>query len=384
MPFQLVYDPSYKLHSGNRLFELPAALLEQLTAEEPLGSENRPTVLQLRGLKDDSAVLCTPVASYDVRQVHVSNALLIVQPRLTETTAPDLADPASSLPELCIRDVLDHHIEVEPCPPRFHRIRSLMQSTAYRGPEYETLLLQDQTLLTWTDLSDQIQLDDGSLGRHLFEEGVMQLDGYYRLIDPGYLRSVIQLILATLTIEDIPLDRVPSQICIDQLQDHGIPPTLIVQTLQYFSLPGKNESGPGLIFSLDLVKLARFMACQLLEAEPQRQWPQTDFHAAWQALVPESAVLDWNYLRGLVIKYKSDRDQLNYLRYFPARDLPTDTNQCFRALFQTQAHWNPEEMQPFLEHLAVSSKKLDALILKFCRISKQQGHTVYSSRLRTH
>lgn len=67
--------------------------------------------------------------------------------------------------------------------------------------------------------------------------------------------------------------------------------------------------------------------------------------------------------------------------YFPASELPLDAASRFSELFSMKPRWRLDEIAPFLEDLAVDSKKRDALTLKFTRKFKgDDGQTCYTAR----
>ncbi|KAI9842191.1 MAG: hypothetical protein M1837_007404 [Sclerophora amabilis] len=100
---------------GFRLLELPPALLETITSENP-------PVLSVKSLSDDSsssgassnAVLCTPDQTFQLRQVHSSNTLFLVRPSQKEIavedaapTKPDIVVIGTSKATLELRPVAD-------------------------------------------------------------------------------------------------------------------------------------------------------------------------------------------------------------------------------------------------------------------------------------
>ncbi|KAJ1922599.1 Ctf8p and Ctf18p associating protein [Tieghemiomyces parasiticus] len=385
--------------SAHRLLEIPPELADWLEqpstgesgATQVYGSDTR--VLELRGLEGDTAVLCTPEVTYEIRQVNVSNSLLIVGPRQDANAAVEVAMQldddgedagAVCLPTLEILGAIDSHLEIEVCPPRPHRLREILQVTSYRGPDYESLVLQDVRPPTWEEIRERVQMSDTQLQRALRDAPAILIDGHYRLLEGNYLRSLLQLITAECTIQDIPLDRIPVTDCARYLADHDVSPDLLAQVLWAFAPDTHVTYEPRGVYTLDPRKYARFMALQLFEAEADRQWRRRDFLGAWRALVPECLPLESGVLEDLALSFVNERDQLQYLRYFPTANLPADPVHCFRVLFQAKEKWAPTEMLPYVRHLSASPKKLDALILKYCRSSKVRGEVMYSSRVRTH
>ncbi|KAJ1969165.1 Ctf8p and Ctf18p associating protein [Dispira parvispora] len=360
-----------------RLFELTPELEKWLTQSADIQTDEEP-VLELRGLPDDQAVLCTADTSYELRQINTSNSVLVVKMPSGSHNSLDS--------KLTVVDSLASHVELRAFTPRTHQILELLESTRYRGAEYETLVLEGQTLYTWEQLCTRVQLSNRELKEALFHNQAVLLDGYYRLLDPEYLLSVLQLIFTTVILEDLQVDRIPVRVCVQSLAEHGIPEGVIVQTLRSFSTDSSPRFDVDLdqVVAMDHAQVSRFYALQLLTADKTQRWEKSRFEQVWREAVPEVIDIRWENLKGCVLEEVGVYDQLPYLRYCPAESMHRDAPKCFQQLFQLKDRWGLEEMIPFIEHLAETRKRLDALILKYCRTSKANGQTVYSSRARTY
>ncbi|KAJ1971960.1 Ctf8p and Ctf18p associating protein [Dimargaris xerosporica] len=351
--YTVVFSNGFASKPKHRLIELPPELAAWLTT----GEESTPAntlhasakMLTIRGLPDDNAVLCTPNQAYEIRQVNVSNTMLVAQKHMAQPN-----------PTIRILDSFDSCLELEPSLPRSSRVWQLMSSTSYSGPEYEELNINGQKLYTWDNLCAAVQLDD---------------------------QQLMRLIFATLVIEDVPLDKVPVQVCLEDLADQGIPSMVITQLLRAFAcdcaptfaMPSETET-----YALDTTKIARFFANQLLQADKDKRWLKRDFMDAWRKLTPEALPVDLALLRGLVVEETQDRDHQAYIYYLAQDALSHDPPTRFRELFRLKERWTAEEMEPFIESLTPSAKKRATLVLKHCRMSKHQGATVYTSRVRFH
>ncbi|KAJ1656978.1 Ctf8p and Ctf18p associating protein [Dispira simplex] len=361
----------------SRLFELTPELEKWLTQSTDAQTDEEP-ILKLRGLPNDHAVLCTPDSSYELRQINTSNSVLVVKLPCGSDGRLDST--------LTVVDSLSSHIELRVFTPRTHQILQLLESTRYRGAEYETLVLEGQTLYNWEQLCMRVQMSNRELREALFRNQAVLLDGYYRLLDPEYLLSVLQLIFTTVILEDLQINRIPVRICVQSLAEHGIPEEVIVQTLRSFSTDTKPRFDVDLdqVVALDHVRVSQFYALRLLTADKTQRWEKRRFEQVWREAVPEVIDIHWENLRGYVLEEVGVYDHLPYLRYCPAESMHYDAPKCFQQLFQLKERWELEEMLPFIEHLAETRKRLDALILKYCRTSKMNGQTMYSSRARTY
>ncbi|KAJ1973879.1 Ctf8p and Ctf18p associating protein [Dimargaris verticillata] len=378
--YSVVFSDGLASKPKHRLIELPPELAAWLTTGDestPTSTLNAPTkTLTIRGLEDDNAVLCTPNQAYEIRQVNVSNTMLVAQRCMAQPN-----------PTIRILDSFDNCFELEPTLPRASRVWQLLSSTSYSGPEYEELNTNGQKRYTWDDLCASVQLDDRQLMKILFGMPAILLDGYFRLLDPAYVSSVLQLIFATLVIEDVPLDKVPVQVCLDDLADQGIPSMVITQLLRAFALecsPTFATTAETETYALDTTKVTRFFASQLLQADKNKRWLKRDFMDAWRKLTPEALPVDLALLRGLVVEETQDRNHQTYIYYLAHDTLSHDPPTRFRELFRLKERWTAEEMEPFIETLTPSAKKRATLVLKHCRMSKHQGATMFTSRVRFH
>lgn len=109
--------------------------------------------LTLNGRHSDDAVLCTRDATYNVRGVAVSNAMMICNlgyhptlrtatPRVAEGSAAGnvrtrAAENAEQGLGLSLRATLNTTLELQHTSPRLDRLRELLGHTAYQGPRAE-------------------------------------------------------------------------------------------------------------------------------------------------------------------------------------------------------------------------------------------------------
>lgn len=58
------------------------------------------------------------------------------------------------------------------------------------------------------------------------------------------------------------------------------------------------------------------------------------------------------------------------IQSYPSAHLPLAPAARFQELFLTRSQWTKEDLEPFIKDLATDGKKLDALLLKFARVSR--------------
>jgi sister chromatid cohesion protein DCC1 len=69
------------------------------------------------------------------------------------------------------------------------------------------------------------------------------------------------------------------------------------------------------------------------------------------------------------------------LQWFPHTDLPSDPLSRFNYLFLVRPKWKAEEMDPFLEDIAVDKKERERFLMKFTRASTDdKGNKYYTAR----
>jgi sister chromatid cohesion protein DCC1 len=69
------------------------------------------------------------------------------------------------------------------------------------------------------------------------------------------------------------------------------------------------------------------------------------------------------------------------LQWFPCTDLPSDPLTKFNDLFLVRPKWKAEDMEPFLEDVAIDKKEREKILMKFTRASTDdKGNKYYTAR----
>lgn len=55
------------------------------------------------------------------------------------------------------------------------------------------------------------------------------------------------------------------------------------------------------------------------------------------------------------------------IQHFDASNLPLDPSLRLQHLFQKREQWTLEDLSPFLDEIAIDSKKRDSILLKYAR-----------------
>lgn len=115
----------------------------ELTPEAMATLDNgQPLVLRGSIPDKDVAVLTTQGQTFQLKELHVSNSLLLLAP--SSVPQEDLAQEQDATegksPDLVYYDVKEHLNqiwELHPISPRLERLKTLLSPSAYRGPEAE-------------------------------------------------------------------------------------------------------------------------------------------------------------------------------------------------------------------------------------------------------
>jgi sister chromatid cohesion protein DCC1 len=71
-----------------------------------------------------------------------------------------------------------------------------------------------------------------------------------------------------------------------------------------------------------------------------------------------------------------------FISYFPCAELPTDPAMRFADLFLTRERWKAGYIKPYLSDIAVDTKDLDKLSLKYARALTDKDCSWYTARAR--
>ncbi|KAJ3171919.1 Sister chromatid cohesion protein DCC1 [Geranomyces variabilis] len=369
------------------LLELPAEVAALYAAtpgsspkRQPVTSTDPSPLLVIRGLPNDEAVLCTRDATYAIREVQTSNTTL-----LTRKQAEGYSVDAC----------MSGYMELVPTRPRVDKLRELLEAALYDGPVEEErerskrLRSNEPQRKTYThaDLEALVQCSTAELANALTSLGAVCISSTYRILSPTYLATSLRLLLASLVAEDLDVRDLDVEDCISAMAGEAdeVPETVVRGILDQFwdiKPDGRRAINEG--------KVARFFGETLLQNAESRKTPLSTFLTTWSSALPPplslltsppSAALA--HIAGLYLLSDTTTPTPSII-YFPKRALPPDAKPRFEALFRMRRRWKRDEMLPYIDDLAPTEKKLDAILLKFARTSKDSpadgGGTVYTSR----
>ncbi|XP_062501736.1 sister chromatid cohesion protein DCC1-like isoform X2 [Corticium candelabrum] len=348
-----------------RLLELPPQLEDSLQTGE---------TLVVRGQIQEEAVLCSQTATYEMKVVDVSNTMLIC-PRLR--TPED-----SSFKEQKMEDVIRHldvcatigsYYEVRPCRPRLAKLKQILQTSAYKGPELEELSTR---LYSLEDLLDSVQASEKELLTALQQFGAFELNGKWRILEVQYEEGAFTSILTLLDEKMWSYKSVPLGECC-MLLEELYPRFVVKHCLELYGQKCTSEDDVDDIYCFDELKVCQFYAEYLLR--PAGRFNIDDFLESWQQSVPSGMQTSLQQLMGLALWDLDARPPVIW--HFPARDLPEDSTERFARLFKTRTKWTLEEIEPFIRDLATEKISANAVLLKYARMSTNGlGKKVFNSK----
>ncbi|KNC96271.1 uncharacterized protein SPPG_08423 [Spizellomyces punctatus DAOM BR117] len=371
----LIFSPQFHPNINEyTLIELPKEVLDHLPNNE---NENSGSLI-IRGLETDNAVVCTKTMTYSISNVQSSNTMLFARPT-GDHSQPTLNTGYE------IQDSLSSYWELTPCQPRVDRLRTVLEDAPYRGPTEEARTQarrsrenEEVELHTTKSLQNIIQASDAELLQGLETLGALEIDGFWRLVDPGYQESILKFLLVSAVADDIPFDRLPLSHCVSMMAEADAPDYIVRHTLIRFSESPDVSGDRDPIFKLSEHKIGRFFGKQLLANAETRRTKLSTFLNRWREAVPEPFHIDLPMLQGLFLLEEEPNGSV--IQYYPKDLLPMHEKPRFEALFQVRKRWAHEDIVPYISDLAPTTKQLDAILLKYARMFKVGQQTMYTSR----
>ncbi|KAI9098047.1 sister chromatid cohesion protein Dcc1 [Phlyctochytrium arcticum] len=368
LTFPVNFNPS----GHYTLLELPSELAAAFDDNGSLVKKD----LIIKGTEDESIVVCTQNATYVVSSVQTSNTLLFAKPTGT-------AQQQNLSTSYEIQESLACYWELVPCQARLDKLRQLLENALYRGSVQEDIGNQHEKFegsqyYTTEELLDIIQASEDELRIGLEELGAVEIDGKWRLLESSYQESILKYLLISAAADELDLDNLSVEQCLASMMDSGYSPELIRHTVKYFATEDDDAIDDSSRRKLCASKVGRFIGKQALA---NAESPKTNldlFMLDWQSAVPEPFKVDLSMLAGLCLVEDGPTGQS--IIYFPKSRLPMDEKGRFEMLFNVRKKWAHEEFVPYISDLAPTTKKLDAILLKYARMFKAGTQVFYTSR----
>ncbi|KAL1417480.1 hypothetical protein MTO96_000579 [Rhipicephalus appendiculatus] len=324
--------------SSLRLMEVDKELLKTMREGERL---------VFRGEEDCPAVVCTGDRTFEVREADISNSLLLVPTlRLSSEVVGNAPDSA---PEVCPSQVLHtfhSYLELRQCFPRLKKLLELLRQSPYRGAELEHLVDNDKASPKYTlgNILEIVQASEAEIRQAIEELPVVEIDGFYRLLDGEYYYRVQNFIVNYIESESMRLDRIPAGDVVDKISELE-PREIVAEVFRRCTTPNSDDE----FYTLNGDIISKATADVLLRSV--EKFNLSEFLEVWQNSVPEGVQTDLKQLEGLALTDRTSTPHCIYL--FDKWDLPDDANERFDTLFRTKERWTLDEIKPYIEDLCV-------------------------------
>ncbi|KAH7965324.1 hypothetical protein HPB49_006069 [Dermacentor silvarum] len=268
-----------------RLLEVDKELLKTICEGERL---------VFRGEEDSPAVVCTGDRTFEVREADISNSLLLVP---TLRLSSEVVGNADSTPEACSCQVLQtfhSYLELRQCFPRLKKLLELLRQSPYKGAELEHIIDDNEATPKYTlgNILERVQASEAEIRQAIEELPVVEIDGFYRLLDGEYYYRVQNFIINYIESESIQLDKIPAGD-------------------EFYTLNGDiicKATADVLLRSVEKFNLSEFLE-------------------VWQNSVPEGVQTNIKQLEGLALTDRTSTPECIYL--FDKWDLPDDANERY-------------------------------------------------------
>ncbi|KAH9017071.1 sister chromatid cohesion protein Dcc1 [Lactarius hengduanensis] len=378
---EIIFSPERGPLGSFRLMELPPDLCKLIE------SSTGKLKLAIKGGADDDAVLCTSERTYNIRSVVLSNSILVISP-------PPDADGSGD--QVMIQDSLNELLELVPTVPRLHRLNTLLKEHEWEeGHEEEEEnvgavgLGAKRKRITVDQARAELQASEQELTQALQEKHILILDVETRLyhqtscapLSPSYLHKILELLLMHLVSLSQPHDAASVQELSQPLEDeHEVKREVTLQVMRWFGqVDVENVS-----WNVDIEKLVRQVGLGVLRQHKNDPVSEDEFMAKWNTAVGDTftSSTSLQLLTGNYLCASSPFCSSTMLSYFPCAGLPVDPVARFSDLFLTRPRWKAEDIVPYLFDIAVDSKDLDKLLLRYARALTDKDGLWYTARAR--
>jgi len=373
--------------SLNDIFQ-PAQLIKfenTCNEDELLLVEFDPTVLEsldpdnsliIRGHEDDTAVLCTEDATYDLKEVKTSNSIILLEN--VEVSTENLVSNQNQL-EVVERKAIcskSSYIELKRKIPDLSRLRQLVEESPFKGKENE----DEYVGRKFYDMNDFLELIPASkieIENYLREITACCIDGKYRILDFDYVVECLGIILQVIDMESLNFDDVELNELSSKVNDSGelVPQPIIFHLLITYGYCS-DMTDDEVHFTLSQSKLSKFFAENLLKAA--NKFDFEEFMSIWKESLPKELDTNEDYLLGLAIIDKKNRPST--IRRFSSKDLPLNAAKRFDVLFEAKEKWTLKEITPYLTDLCLDGQTVYSILSKYSRSSITGGEKVFSTR----
>ncbi|KAK9812926.1 hypothetical protein WJX72_005883 [[Myrmecia] bisecta] len=340
--------------------------LQLLEADEHVLTSLLEEGVSIKGSSRTDAVLTTRTATFALKHVETTNALLLIKPR---------RDGCQTEPDVRITASAANHWELTQVSGRFETLDALFLRCDVTL-DAAGALIEGMPSFTFQELLERVQASPAELLSALQRLGAYEVEGRWTVLDSAVQDTVLELILLTAVQHGWNLSTLPSQEMAAALQGDDFEPRVVLHCLSLYSTPteGCDENTR----SIDEKKVCLHYANKLLH-EP-RKWPLDDFMSRWTECVPEDMCPTMDMLEGFALVSTAGDEAT--IKLFTASALPRDPPTRFAELFKARQRWEYADLLPYLTDLAADQAATEGLLLSFARASQAQPGALvtYSAR----
>ncbi|XP_011173610.2 sister chromatid cohesion protein DCC1 [Solenopsis invicta] len=344
--------------------------------EHILGALNEGDTVSFRGNKHDNATLCTQTRTYEIREAEISNSWLLI-PNLKLGKATDIGKVDDRTVEKCnVKKIFNSYYEVKETKPDLAGLSTLLNSSSFKGLEYESMVDQ-KTLYSWERLQSELQASDHELKQALTDFLIADIDGYLRLVSFDVEARSLNLMLDYFEEQSWELDEVDKEKTYESLKELIHKPVFDVIFERYTEVSTKTKDGSPL-YMYNEEKCCAMIAKVLLAASPVTEYEE--FIETWNLGTPDKMQPKEKYLRGsALVTYNTSKMQKEIVSC-PEVDLPNNIHDRLNELFQIKAKWTIEEITPYITRFTKGAMNANALLTKYARCSTKNGIKYYGSK----
>lgn len=219
---------------------------------------------------------------------------------------------------------------------------------------------------------ERVQASEAELRQVIEELPVVEIDGFYRLLDIEYLYRVQNFIVNLIESESLPLGKIPAGEVVDRVSELE-PREIVAEVFRRCTIPNNDDE----FYSLNGDAIAKTTAEVLLRSV--EKFNLAEFLEVWQNSVPLGVQADLKQLEGMALTDRTSTPHCIYL--FDKWDLSDEANERFETLFRTKERWTLDEIRPYIEDLCVGLKgDVNSLLMKHARAAMRDGVRTYSTK----
>jgi len=325
------------------------------------------STLVMRGDENDSAVLCSDIATFDIKEAETSNSMLLL-PALSFPTDGGIDKEGTR--SLCWREVAGvfyKYLELVEVRPKMRKLQNQLSSNLYSG-EKESLKGQ-----RYSQLLETVQASESELKEGLKKLEAVEIEGVWVQLDQDFQMKVLSYILRFFDENSWSLDCVSKKETVEALQEL-VTKEVLEQVFDIYCHP--MEGGKEDEFSLDKDKVARFYGDFLLAVNTK--YVLEEFLDMWQKAVPDGVKTDISQLSGLVLV--EDAKEPALIKRFTESDLPDNITQRLEVLFGARDRWTVDEISPFIAPLTTLKLNVNAMLAKYAKALNANGTKYFCAK----